>query len=803
MPHGKNILTPAAPAAKDRAGRMPLASLLLLLAVVLTVGRTARAQQPDDADEQTLKPAGVATDAAGLLAFFRGRTLSPADQRKIDELVRQLDSPALREREEAVTRLVQVGRAALPALTRAATGKTLELAWRARQCINRIEKGPGPELPAAAARLLAERRPAGAVEVLLNYVPFADDDTVEEEVLAAVGRLGIRAGKVGPALLAALRAPAAERRAAAGYVLAQSGGLGQREAVRRLLDDPDDRVRAYAASGLVGKALRQSLKESPAGGESLVRSHHVAADGAGLVEFLRKQSPGEAEQARLHGLIRQLGSRLHRQREAASTRLAREGPAALPFLKEALNDADPEVVRRALLCIDKIQRGPGPALPAAVIRLLARQAPADATAAVLGYLPFAEDESVEEEALNTLCLLGVRQARLDPGLVGALHDPEPARRAAAAYVLGKVGTRAECAGLAGLLKDPSSRVRFRAAQGLLAGHDAAGVPALIALLTEAPPAWSWQVDDLLEQLAGERAPPRAEDGPGARKQAAAAWARWWGEQKGAVDFARLAPREHYLGLVVVSEYSTFFRGRGPGRRLSGRVWEVGRDGKRRWELRDLLGPMDAQALPGGRVLVAENMGGRVTERDRNGAVRWEYRPGNNPIACQRLPGGNTFIATYNQVLEVTPGHQVVHTYGNTPGFYIFSARRMPNGRVLCMTAQGVVIEVDLAGGREVRRFQPEGPPLGGWCSAEALPNGHYLLAMQNRGQHRGQVLEVDAAGKTYWQANYPGVFRATRLPGGNTLVVSMTTRRVAELDRTGAVRWEVSCEGRPWQARYR
>jgi outer membrane protein assembly factor BamB len=284
----------------------------------------------------------------------------------------------------------------------------------------------------------------------------------------------------------------------------------------------------------------------------------------------------------------------------------------------------------------------------------------------------------------------------------------------------------------------------------------------------------------------------ADDTLAARKKAAVAWEAWWQGHKGEIDLAAAARQDRLLGLTLICEYDS------PTGRPGGRVWETGRDGKPRWQLQGVLGPMDAQVLPNGRVLIAENLGRRVTERDFSGTVKWEYSVGNNPIACQRLPNGNTFIATYTQVLEVTPGRQVVYSHGNRPGFYIFSARKLRNGHILCMTAQGALLELDSASGREVRRVQTSGP-AGGWASAEALPNGRYLVAMMNQ----NKVLEVDASGKVHWEAGFPGVFRATRLPNGNTLVVSMTTRRVAELDRGGAVRWETTCQGRPWQVRYR
>jgi hypothetical protein len=213
----------------------------------------------------------------------------------------------------------------------------------------------------------------------------------------------------------------------------------------------------------------------------------------------------------------------------------------------------------------------------------------------------------------------------------------------------------------------------------------------------------------------------------------------------------------------------------------------------------MLGAMDAQLLPNGRILVAENSANRITERDQHGNIAWEYRLQNqgNPIACQRLPNGNTFIATYNHVLEITPEQRIVYNHNRGPAFYLFSAQKSKHGRIVCMTAQGTILEIDPATGKELKTINLG--QSGGWCSVEPLPTGRYLVATMNN----GLVREVDAQGATHWQARFAGVFRATRLPNGNTLVASMTTKKVAELDRQGQVRWEKTCEGRPWALDYR
>jgi hypothetical protein len=74
-----------------------------------------------------------------------------------------------------------------------------------------------------------------------------------------VFRLGGDAGKVDPAVAAALTDPSAVRRAAAALVLGRFGTPEQRKAVRRLLDDNDPVLRLRAAQGLVSGGDREAL----------------------------------------------------------------------------------------------------------------------------------------------------------------------------------------------------------------------------------------------------------------------------------------------------------------------------------------------------------------------------------------------------------------------------------------------------------------------------------------------------------------------------------------------------------------
>ena len=240
--------------------------------------------------------------------------------------------------------------------------------------------------------------------------------------------------------------------------------------------------------------------------EKLLRDARVATDGDGLLNFLRSRTLTDADREKLEQLVRRLGSEVFAEREKATADLIARGPLALPFLKKAKRDPDPEIAHRVEQCLREIATGPGSAESAAVVRQLARRAPAGALVVLLDYVPFADDESVEEEILAALVLLA--RGKADTVLVKALGDGQPRRRGAAAHVLGRSADKEQRAAVAKLLRDPEMRVRLRAVQGLLAGRDKAAVPALIELLTCEVPDVTWQAEELLVRLAGDKAPGR-------------------------------------------------------------------------------------------------------------------------------------------------------------------------------------------------------------------------------------------------------------------------------------------------------
>ncbi|HKB35999.1 MAG TPA: HEAT repeat domain-containing protein, partial [Gemmataceae bacterium] len=231
-----------------------------------------------------LRGARVGTDGPGLLEFFRKRgppedeaarfvdaTLnllefclkrgpSEAARQRVDELVGKLGSRSYRLRESATTELIKLGLAARPALSRAVKHTDKEIAWRAQECLDVIDRAHSIEVEAAAVRLLGVRRPDGACRVLLDYLSSVRHATVEEEALNALLAVGILGGKADNALVRALDDKDPSRRAAAALVLGHSGTAALREKVSGLLKtEADPKVRLRGAQGLLAARDKRAV----------------------------------------------------------------------------------------------------------------------------------------------------------------------------------------------------------------------------------------------------------------------------------------------------------------------------------------------------------------------------------------------------------------------------------------------------------------------------------------------------------------------------------------------------------------
>jgi hypothetical protein len=538
---------------------------------------------------------------------------------------------------------------------------------------------------------------------------------------------------------------------------------------------------------LIGLCLFIPAADGPSVAEDvkLLSDAKIPTDGGGLLEFFRKRTPSETSQARTQALIRQLGDDSFKNRQQASVDLVAQGPLALPLLREAAKDTDLEVRRRALECIRRIEDTATTAFQiGAAARVLAARKPAGAAEVLLDFLASLEDEAAAEDVGAALAGVAVRDGKPDKVLVAGLTHKSPLRRAAAGAALCRAGVKEQQAAVRKLLSDPDASVRLRIGMALVERKDKDAVPVLIALLADLPREKRWPVEEMLYRLAGERAPDVApgEDEAGRRK-VRDAWAAWWKKHGPDIDAAKLGDIKATLGLlfVVIADNTGCT------------LVEYGANGKERWKIPRLNNSVDVYILPGNRALIAEYGHSRVMECDFKGKILWEKKVP-SPYAAQRLANGNTFIATQSQLLEVdVKGKELWTMQVQSRAAYKF-----PNGQIALMGNDSQYRTYDAAR-KQIKSvnipFQ-RGNAIGG---IEFLPGGRILIADGNT------LKEYDSNGKKVWEVAIQDPDCLQRLPNGNTLVASMGTQRIIEVNRAGKVVWEKKMDngGRPWLARRR
>jgi putative pyrroloquinoline-quinone binding quinoprotein len=269
--------------------------------------------------------------------------------------------------------------------------------------------------------------------------------------------------------------------------------------------------------------------------------------------------------------------------------------------------------------------------------------------------------------------------------------------------------------------------------------------------------------------------------PASRTKCRDAWADWWKEQGHTVDLAKAEAVQRILGLTLVVD-------------SVGRVVELDPTGKIRWKIEGLAGPLDAQMLPGQRVLIAEQNASRVTERDLTGKILWEKTGLVTPFVAQRLRNGNTFIGCRNSLHEVDKTGKLVWSQPR-PQEYLMAATKLRDGQIAYVNNAGQYVRLT-GEGKEVKRYQIAFNPNWGMNNVAILPNDNVLVSVQ--GIHK--VTEYSPDGKTVWEATIPHAGIPFRLSNGHTLVPNVNNLRIAELDRSGKLvsEWK-DLPVRPWR----
>ena len=768
---------------------------------------------PDGQDQSRLVAARLPTDNAGLVHFLNLRARGEPAQGTIDELIETLTGSTPEARFRACADLVAIGTPALPRL-RALVREGGKPTDAARRCLQAIESDGGT-LTSAAVRLLTQRQTTDAASVLLAYLPHAENDDVLQEIVEGLRTVAHdEKGKLAPAIVSALDDGHPLRRATSVFVLNDGDVWQYRQALEKLLVDPAPSARLRAAMVLAKvddpRAVETLITLLPEVGdrESRVAIEEFLSDlagalapkvkvgedeptllqardawrqwwseteGLGFLNELKKRTLDEVDPVNVQNLIQKLGDNTFKVREEAEKDLVRLGVPTLPLLRQVFRDPpDLEARARIRACIETIEgeneKAKEEYLPRflALARLVALRKPPGAAEAILAYLPSQDEDGLREALQNALAAVAFSKGEASPAVLKALTDSSATRRIAAVRALCTVPQPDHLAKARRLLEDPDPAVRLAVARALAEARDPGALLSLASFIAQAPPDLAAQAEDFLSQLAGEAGPKDLPEGDVNRQKRSAAWSSW-------AQIAQSNP-------TVFSTIATTARaGVGPasGGRLRGftllvkpqanLVTALGPDGKERWALTGVEGPLDAQVLANQHVLVAE--ANRVTERDLRGTVLWKLE-GIAPVSVQRLPNGNTFIPCNDLLIEVNRSGKEVLRAMVEGG--IAAARRLPDGRIIVFGQQNEIIHLDKAG-KEVKRVAVM---CGGAGCNEVLDNGHVLALSPGM----GNMIEFDQDGNEIGRFEEQGAAHAFRLPNGHTLVMVRGTKYI-ELDK--------------------
>jgi hypothetical protein len=519
------------------------------------------------------------------------------------------------------------------------------------------------------------------------------------------------------------------------------------------------------------KEVDEPFDQKKADVETL-KSAGLNDDTAALTDFFKKHTVTEDDKAKILALIKQLGDDAFEVRETASEQVA------IALLRGAMNakDADPEIARRCDLALKVIEKVPTRSLAMAAARVLATRKEAGITDVLMGYLPLVDEDAVSEEIRNTLAAHAVRDGKPDPVLEGALKSESVLLRGAAAEAFARSPDKETRGRMKTFLeKEPNTDIKFAMAMALVQdGREKELIPELIRLMAEVSFDKGWKGEELLWRIAGEDGPAVSlGNEAAARQKARDEWQKWWVANEKKVDLTKL-DADSAVGLTIVCENP--FRGGG-----GGRIVALGGDGKERWKVIGLNGPMDAVPLPGKKVLIAEHNRSRIVEREIDGKEIWSETI-NQPLQVGRLPNGVTWAVGRNQIIEWERGDKPnkKHLFDfNRPDHDIVAGARMKNGEYVLLSQNQQILKVDRKG-NVVKTHNVGGNGVNYNSTVDITPAGKALVTLMT------QITEFDMeTGKPGWTANFQQAASAVRLRNGNTLVGGQNNGRVVELDKDG------------------
>ncbi len=581
-------------------------------------------------------------------------------------------------------------------------------------------------------------------------------------------------------------------------------------ALTAVADDDPPPLKGKGGKKRGPQPIGQVVDPSVSDDEALTKAGLTPTDGAKLLSYLKQRTLSDVDQGKIGEIINRFGADDFDDRVKATEEIEEYGPAAIGPLKAAERNPDPEIAYRARSALKKLEKVPHSAVSAAAVRAVAKLKPEGAAAALMGFLPVADSDTVAETIREALITLAVKDGKAEPAIVAALTDKSPLRRAAAYVALTEGGDPAERIRIKdsypklkeAVLKDSDPEAKFAGLWALaLTTREKEFIPELIGLIPSVQRGRIWQLEELLLQFAGTHPKDgRFLKSPESLTKARDAWHGWWKEKGDKIDFVKLEFKPRIQGFTDIIEMD--YRGYGQGRIVC-----LGPDLKEKWRITGVNNPTDVKVAPNGRIWVVESNNNQITERNTAGTVLNRRNAFQQPLNIDLLPDGGMLVVCRNQVMEWDKEGKQVWAYPR-PNYDIMTGHRLPNGETLFVT--NVYQNPNAQPSKNAIRIDAKGKE----DSAKALAFGYVfqmqamdvvgedkILVCERENKVNGQVIDRVAeydlkTGKQTWKYDCPqnsSPSSAQRLPNGNTLIALMNVQpggKVIEVDPSGEEVWE-------------
>lgn len=523
----------------------------------------------------------------------------------------------------------------------------------------------------------------------------------------------------------------------------------------------------------------------------LLREEAIPTDGAGLEDWIRQRVLGDEELARMGRLVEQLGDEEFQKREEATKTLTSYGTRARSALRKGMENKDPEVRARSVDALRQIEISHTPLIQGAALRTLGRLQKGKASktdATLLGFMRPKENFVLLESAMDGLSFLASEWTEPSPAVLDALQKRTPPERYTILLALIKSGKPfgVELAKAQVALPDPEAKAWGSMAL-CFSGADPSYFGTLIENMNQLDSGTFALAEDIGYRLGEPSTPePFPVLSGGDREKRIALWKTWWESRQGQPLVLRdpLVPG-------------------GPGGSTMvmmldlGRIVDLDLAKKPRWQINELEFPLDAQLLPGPRVLVAEHYGARVTERDVKGRILWAKGYA-EPLAAQRLASGVTLITSAEGFTEVDLNGQEIVTWSPKTDERIMKIQRRFDGftAVVLTTADmdsSRVAWLDRSF-RERATFPVQVRKSGG--RIDILPGNQVILPeFENN-----RIAQFDITGKVVWKAELDQPVSCVVTPAGTIMANCGSNRGAVELDRSGKEIWGYQTDTRVTRA---